>query len=375
MDIAGLQLINFFSHRNTNISLSGGLVGVFGPNGAGKSSLIADAVTWCLWGKARVGGAGDAMISTGQSFCEVAVTFRVNGQPWKVTRARVRDSKTALDLSSWKQDRWTDLTGPTLKDTQQAIVGLLGMSYEVFKNSSYIEQGQANSFSNLTPAEAANVILDILQLNRYKQYRKLATEKVSNLSVTINRLLLDINSLTAQLETYKNSGQLHQSKLESQQVVQAQYDTSLYNFTEAESQSRDILETLSKLTSVNMTYDATFSSLATQLAKVEGQLHVLEDEDGAQCPLCQTILEKNFLSGLRETLKLSVKTLKAEQQALHFSLVKNASKISEEENRLRQLRVETKRTDVKNLEKQLAVLDAEIQASSGAIIHADTLTS
>ena len=68
MDIVGIQLTNFFSHRNTDIKLTGGLVGVFGPNGAGKSSLITDSVTWCLWGKSRVGGAGDACISTGQAF-------------------------------------------------------------------------------------------------------------------------------------------------------------------------------------------------------------------------------------------------------------------------------------------------------------------
>ena len=188
MDISSIQLTNFFSHRNTNISLSGGLVGVFGPNGSGKSSLVTDSVTWCLWGKSRVGGAGDACISTGQAFCEVSITFRVSGNLWRATRTRVRDSKTVLELAGWKTDRWEELTGPTLKDTQLTVNNILGMSYDVFRNSSCIEQGQANSFSNLAPVEAANVILDILQLNKYKQYRQCAMEKEHRLENTVSGL-------------------------------------------------------------------------------------------------------------------------------------------------------------------------------------------
>jgi DNA repair exonuclease SbcCD ATPase subunit len=373
MDITSIQLTNFLSHRNTNISLSGGLVGVFGPNGAGKSSLVSDSITWGLWGKARVSGAGDAMISTGQAFCEVAVTFRVSGNLWKVTRARVRDSKTVLELHAWKLDRWEDLSGPTIKDTQTAIVNLLGMSYEIFKNSSCIEQGQANSFSNLTPAEAANVILDILQLNKYRQYRKLASEKSSNLAASIGHFQTDISSLETQLETYRNSNQLYQDKVQSRKIAQVQYEATVEALTKAEAQNVTILEQLSQLSSFRTSQDAVFATIAAQITKIEDQLRVLGNDTGAHCPLCKTELIEDFLLELQETLKASIATLKEEQQTLHFSLVDNATKMATLEGELRLLKLDSKRTDTKELEKQTTMLDAEIKAFGAVAANSSTL--
>ena len=373
MDITSIQLTNFLSHRNTNISLSGGLVGVFGPNGAGKSSLVSDSVTWGLWGKARVSGAGDAMISTGQAFCEVTITFRVNGNLWKVTRTRARDSKTVLELYAWKLDRWEDLSGPTIKDTQIAIVNLLGMSYEIFKNSSCIEQGQANSFSQLTPAEAANVILDILQLNKYRQYRKLASEKASNLAASVGHFQTDISSLEAQLETYKNSNQLYQDKVQSRKIIQARYDATVEALTKAEAQNITLLEQLSQLSSFRTSQDAVFATIAAQVTKIEDQLRVLENDTGAHCPLCKTELIEDFLSELQETLKATIATLKEEQQTLHFSLVDNATKMATLEGELRLLKLDSKRADAKELEKQTTALDAEIKAFGTVAANANSL--
>jgi len=372
MDLVSIQLTNFFSHRNTDIELTGGLVGVFGPNGAGKSSLITDSVTWCLWGKSRVGGAGDACISTGQTFCEVSITFRVSNNTWKVTRARVRDSKTVLDLHTWKVDRWDELTGPTIKDTQNAITTLLGMSYEVFQNSSCIEQGNANSFSKLTPAEAASVILDILQLGKYKQYRRIAYEKATIVEQAILKLNLSIQMLEAQVEAYKNSNEIYQAKLQSREVVQAQYGTAVSTLEKSETQSLIILEQLSQLSSFRTSYDTTFGATTTQLTKLEEQLRVLEHDQGAHCPLCKTELAENFLLGLQETLKTSISKLKEERQELHISLVNNAVSMSDYETELRRLGLESQKAHSKSLEKQLTTLDAEISAFGASAVSSDT---
>jgi len=374
MDLSSIKLTNFFSHRNTDIKLAGGLVGVFGANGAGKSSLIADSVTWCLWGKSRVNGAGDACISTGQAFCEVELTFRVNSVLWKVTRSRVRDSKTTLELALWKLDRWDDLAGSTLKDTQQAINGLLGMSYEIFRNSSCIEQGHANSFSSLTPAEAANVILDILQLNKYKQYRQCATEKTTTIEQSIMGLVTTIKLLEGQIEAYKNSNQIYLSKVQNREAIQSQCNLATEEFANAEARSLVILEQLAKLSEFRTSQDVTFDAVTKQMVKLDGQLRVLESDIGAHCPLCKTELIEDFLVNLKETLKSDVAALATERRMLHLSLVDNAANVSDYEGELRRLGLDSQRTLLKNLEKQLFTLDAEISAFGAAVISSDTVS-
>ena len=373
MDLAGIQLTNFFSHQNTNISLSGGLVGVFGANGAGKSSMIADSVTWSLWGKSRVGGAGDEIISKGKTYCEATATFRVNEKLWKVTRTRIRDSKTQLEFAEWQQDRWNDISGPTLKDTQGLINKTLGMTYEIFRNSSCIEQGQANSFSQLAPSEAANVILEILQLNKYKQYRKIVSEKVLRLEQTATEVATKIRVIKDQLETYNGSTKIYTDKLSKREIVQSHYATFIKIVAEADTRSQEILEQLSSCDAISKTYQASFLSLSTQLEKYESQLKVIENEIAGHCPLCKTELtEKSFL-GIQDTLKDNIANVKEEQKKLHSASYEHSQKIAGYEQQLRLLRLESKKVDLSNAENQLVILNAEIEAFGTTVTNIETL--
>ena len=376
MDIAGIQLTNFCRHRNTNISLTGGLVGVFGPNGAGKSSLIVDAPTWCLWGKSRFSGAGDGLISTGQTYCEVAVSFRVNQKLWKVTRTRIKDSKTLLELSEWGLDRWDDVSGATIDDTQNKIINILGMSYKVFRNSSCIEQGQANSFSNLTPADAASVILDILQLNKYKRYRQVVSEKIVILERTVNDFTSKVKLLEVQLATYTNSHQIYQDTLQKVTALQQQYNMADIDLKDGEFQSHALLEQLAELSSYHVSKETLFNAATLQLKKSEDQQRLLAETGMAEhCPLCKTLLTENALADLQTSLKQNIAELRAEQQILHLDMANNQSQIVTDEGRLRALKLDSKRMAFKTLEKQLMGLNAELKALEATAVNSDALVS
>jgi len=165
MDIKKITLTNFLSHKHTSVVLPRGLTGLVGLNGSGKSSLIKDSVTWALWGKARGSGAGDDLIHKNEEYCEVGLYFSVNNTDYFVYRKRTRGKKTELHFVEGSGELSNHLTRPVLKATQDEINKVLGMDYDIFKNSCCIEQGQADSFSKLTPKEAGQLILDILQLN------------------------------------------------------------------------------------------------------------------------------------------------------------------------------------------------------------------
>jgi len=69
----------------------------------------------------------------------------------------------------------TELVG-TLKDKQEEIVKILGFDYETFKNTANFEQGDSDSFSILTPKEAKEVVMKILQLSRFADLEKICRE-------------------------------------------------------------------------------------------------------------------------------------------------------------------------------------------------------
>ena len=59
-----------------------------GENGHGKSALL-DAITWCLWGKAR-GQVQDDLISHGADEARVELEFMARDSRFRVIRSRAR---------------------------------------------------------------------------------------------------------------------------------------------------------------------------------------------------------------------------------------------------------------------------------------------
>ena len=143
-----IEIIGAREHNLKNIDITiprNKLIVITGISGSGKSSLVVDAVTWALWGRSRSSGAGDDLIHYGESACKVSVTLVIDEAEYVVTRTRTRDKKTTLSVESNSGNE----SGVVIKDTQERINRITGATYEVFKNSCFIEQGQFNSFSNL----------------------------------------------------------------------------------------------------------------------------------------------------------------------------------------------------------------------------------
>ncbi len=146
-----------------------------GDNGAGKSALL-DALTWVLWGEARLSSADDLM-ALGAVEMEVDLIFALDGQDYRVIRKRSRAKKTGqtwLEFQARAGESWKSLTGATLRETQSAIIGTLRMDYEIFANSAYLRQGRADEFTRKEPGQRKQVLADILGLTRYEQLEEKA---------------------------------------------------------------------------------------------------------------------------------------------------------------------------------------------------------
>jgi len=160
-----IQLINFMSYKRADIDLSAlRTVAIVGENGAGKSTIL-QAVTYCLWGKVRTASHND-VVRRGTTKCSVRLDFEHDGQSYQVTRRRDLHGNGSSDLEIALLDGEVPypLTGPTIRETQGVINGVLGLSYDVFVSSTLLQQGEAGKFSNARPGERKDLLGQILDL-------------------------------------------------------------------------------------------------------------------------------------------------------------------------------------------------------------------
>ncbi|MBC7251778.1 MAG: SMC family ATPase [Anaerolineae bacterium] len=175
-----LRLYNFMCYRDPQtLDFSGiHLACLAGDNGHGKSALL-DAMTWALWGRARVGARhDDELIHLGQTEMEVEFEFALGDARYRVIRKR--DSRqrgqSVLELQGWDGSRFIPLTEPTIRATQTRINSLLRMDYDTFINSAFLLQGRADEFTIKPPGERKRILADILGLGLYDEYEERAKE-------------------------------------------------------------------------------------------------------------------------------------------------------------------------------------------------------
>ena len=177
-----------------------------GDNGHGKSALL-DAITWCLWGRAR-GQVQDDLVSYGAEEARVALEFLARGSRYRAVRMRRRaggrrqQGSTVLELRAIN-DYGGDaqpISGNTVRETQAKIEQLVGMDYETFINSAFLLQGRADEFTNKTPAERKTVLASILGLEAYEGFQARARERVGEKRSEADRLAGGLAQMQAEME-------------------------------------------------------------------------------------------------------------------------------------------------------------------------------
>jgi len=176
-----LNLRNFMSYTDVHepLRFDGIHVAVLsGDNGHGKSALL-DAITWALWGRARARSV-DELIHSGASDMEVEFEFLLDDHQYRVIRKRQRRGKSGysdLQFAVLADEGYRPLTERSVGETERLIERTLRMSYETFTNSSFIQQGRADSFTTNSPAERKRILAEILELGYYDELEGRAKER------------------------------------------------------------------------------------------------------------------------------------------------------------------------------------------------------
>ncbi len=195
-----LKLRNFMAYQEATLPFQGiHLAALTGDNGAGKSSLL-DAMTWAVWGKARVSRADD-LIRLGQSEMEVEFTFSLNENVYRIVRKRDAAKRGRSNLSFQVEDAggWRTLTENSLRATEKKINQLLRLDYETFINSAFLLQGRADEFTTRTPSERKKILSDVLGLELYEQYSDRAKQRANRKQTEVAVVEAEIKRIEGEL--------------------------------------------------------------------------------------------------------------------------------------------------------------------------------
>jgi exonuclease SbcC len=201
-----LEIRNFLAYRQPDPILFEGLhlACLSGPNGAGKSSLL-DAITWALWGKARL-RSDDDLIHQGQTDMLIQLDFLQGESRYRVVRKRQKGKtarsagRSTLDLFMWDEERgqWMPITSPSIRETDQKITELLRLDYETFVHSAFLQQGRADAFTVKTPYQRKDILAEIMGLDQWKVYEERAKTELKRIDHNLSVIVIQLEEIARQ---------------------------------------------------------------------------------------------------------------------------------------------------------------------------------
>ena len=162
-----------------------------GSNGSGKSSVF-DALTYALFGAHRGGTqlAGELINKESTQFA-VEFDFQLAGEMIRAKRTLKRDARgrTSGTQQLFRQaagGQWEAIEGTGMKEGFTAWVkDHVGLNYETFTSSVLLLQGKAEKLLDSQPKGRAEVLAQIVDLERYQKLHTRANDKKLSLKAKL----------------------------------------------------------------------------------------------------------------------------------------------------------------------------------------------
>ncbi|MGL4421115.1 MAG: ATP-binding protein, partial [Gemmataceae bacterium] len=194
-----------------------------GPNGSGKSSIF-DALTFALFGSHRAGSSNNSELINKQSTgFAIEFDFEIDRELYRIKRTLKRTPKgnftATQQLSHYDAaaKSWSPVADTSKKtEFDRWIDEHIGLSFKSFVASVLLRQGETEKLLNSLPAERAEVLAGIVQLDRFQQLHERANTQRLALKGQLESLAAQVNSVPEVPEA---------EWLEAQTVVQLAEET------------------------------------------------------------------------------------------------------------------------------------------------------
>ncbi|HOO94205.1 MAG TPA: AAA family ATPase [Proteiniphilum sp.] len=165
---------------------SSGLFGIFGMVGSGKSSIL-EAITFALYGRTdRLNLSGDNrnynMMNLKSKELLIDFIFEAGGERtlYRSTVKGRRNSKRFEEVKTLDRAAYRKVDSEWIPIEQEALQEAIGLSYENFKRTIIIPQGQFQEFLQLGNKDRTQMLKELFNLGKYEFYYKVAALETRN---------------------------------------------------------------------------------------------------------------------------------------------------------------------------------------------------
>ena len=306
-----------FGAEPTTINFENGLTLWSGANGQGKSSALLDTLSYCLYGKPYRKIKIEELINRkNKNGLKTKCVFAIGDDIYSLLRTKSPDK---LELK--KNDVDQDLLS-SKKLTQQEIDKILGVSYEIFKQTISIAVSYNKPFLILDAKEKRKTIEQMFGLSEFTKMNKVLSEKnkaskrafdmlginISNIESTISLFKKQIVDLE---EQNKNFERLNKEKIDNAQASLSKEQADLCKsmidskpIYEQEIKLQTKIKSLdkNKYTTAKSKLEKQKNDLSWNIKSFSTQIRKLENEK--ECPVCKKPFDE--VSRLKEIQDLSL---------------------------------------------------------------------
>ncbi len=211
-----IRLIDFISHKNSELDLGYGINVVVGPNGAGKTSIL-DAISFALFNDYSNRGRKENLINSKAKKCGATVEFTEGGIKYVAEWSMERNRSAKGSLYHIQNGERTLLAqgGSTVV---AEIERMLGIDKSMFLQSIYVRQGEIEELVTAKPADRKTLISKLLGVEDLQRAWESIRSVVDGFEELSNRLEGEL----AQKSTIEADKRKHiDTSNESQELLQA----------------------------------------------------------------------------------------------------------------------------------------------------------
>lgn len=373
-------------------------------NGSGKSSTYM-SILFALYGKLPNGDSGDSVINriAGKG-TSVILTFKQGNDTYRVERYRKhKEYKNKVLL--FRNDN--DITSPSMKETDQHITEIIGMSEDTMLNSLVFGSNNMVSFVNATDKQRKEMLEQLTGIEVYqkalelvKDDNKLAHESLVELDKDMQGIISHISSNKAVKDTYEASRvQYESAKTAYENKLKELHGMSLGDPEDLKSIASDLTKQLAQKTQernqLNMvqynsvaleqvknqmnTIKYNFNNAKDKMKELAQQIKSIQNSPKTYCQLCGSLLDEDHKQNEINVLTKQGKELRKDYDKLlvqapqiktkHDELVKqkqeadnyNASIIPKRNQIQSEIdKINQKLTDTRNKQQQIKDVEKNI---------------
>lgn len=351
-------------------------------NGVGKSSILVDAISFAIYGKALRGehvNKDEIVNEINKKNCEVSVNFSIGEDVYYVKRT-AKPSSFSVFVNG--KDPEHEYKQDSIKQTESWLISKIGISHTCFKNIIVLNMNDTTPFLNMDASHKREVIEDVLSMNVYgrmadvakdkhliaKGDLKSAESKLSSNKETYDYAKVNYENLKKEKENFENEKKNKIVDLNNQiyelSIKKGKLEESLLN-TDFNELIKSKTESIEKIRNIISMANTKVALITKEIKEIKEALVIIEDKP--YCPSCHTPTDNPLIKQYVFDLNQKLKTLPEEQKILNEKIKKADDSFKKNNSELKELN--TKKDNNNRLINDISIIKNNIQTKFEAIDH------